>query len=193
MKIITAPHEGLRTKAKSVKRIDKKLYKFITQLQATLKGKDKPAGVGLAAPQVNKAWRIFTTNISPEGSRDISRVNIKVFINPIMTKHDKKLSFGPDEKHPTLEGCLSIKSIYGPVPRYAWVKFEWQELENEKLVNKKGHFEHFAARVMQHELDHLNGILFTDYSLDYDLPIYQESDDGKKLVEVKNKSVLEMF
>lgn len=193
MKIIVAPHESLRTKAKPVKRIDKKLYKFVSQLQTTLKGKQKPAGVGLAAPQVDKAWRIFTTNLSPEGNRDSSTAKIKAFINPIMTKHDKKLSFGLDEKHPTLEGCLSIKSLYGPIPRYKWAEFEWQELENEKLINKKGRFEWFAARVMQHELDHLNGILFTDYSLDYDLPIYQESADGKKLEEVEDRSILEIF
>lgn len=193
MKIIIAPHEGLRTKAKIVKRVDKKLVDFVNQLGATLRGSNKPAGVGLAAPQVDKSWRIFTTNLSPDGKRDNSQTNIRAFINPVMTKHSQKLTFGPDKKYPTLEGCLSIKSLYGPVPRSQWAEFEWQELENEKLVNRKGRFEDFAARVMQHELDHLEGILFTDYILDYDLPIYQESKDGKKLAELENRSILEMF
>lgn len=192
MKIITAPHEGLRVTAKPIKRVDKKLYKFVTDLQSTLKNKKKPTGVGLAAPQVDKAWRIFTTNLSAEGESG-EEAQIRAFINPIMTKHDKKLSFGPDEKNPTLEGCLSIKSLYGPVPRYSWAEFEWQEIEGDKLVDKNGRFEYFAARVMQHELDHLNGILFTDYTLDYDLPIYQESKDGKRLEELENRSILEVF
>jgi len=190
MKIVQAPHQSLRTVSKPVKRIDKKLYQFITDLQATLMGKKKPAGVGLAAPQVDKQWRIFTTNLSlKEDESDISRV----YINPVMVKHPKKLSFGPDKANPTLEGCLSIKSLYGPVPRHPWVEFEWQELIDDKLINKSGRFEWFAARVMQHELDHLNGILFTDYILEYGLPLYQESLDGKKLEELTNLSLIEMF
>ncbi len=192
MHIITAPHEGLRAKAKAVKRVDKKLVKLVDGLRGTLRNKKRPSGVGLAAPQVNKAFRLFATNLPPSGDFETQETELNVFINPRLTKHAKKLEFGPEKKHATLEGCLSIENLYGPVPRYPWAEFEWQELVDDKLVEKKGRFEWFAARVMQHELDHLDGILFTDYSLEYELPVYFENDEGK-LEELKDLTKVEQF
>lgn len=194
MRIVTAPHPALRETTKKVKRADPKLASFLEQLGKTLTEKNDPPGVGLAAPQVDKAWRIFATNLHPSKPESKQNGILRYFINPVMVKHAAKMSFGPDEKHPALEGCLSIPSLWGPVPRYEWADFEWQELQDDKLVEAKGRFSHFAARVMQHELDHLNGILFTDYSLEYDLPVYQEEKpNGDKLSELKDRSILEVF
>jgi peptide deformylase len=78
------------------------------------------------------------------------------------------------------------------VPRWPWIEVEFQELIQDELVEKKERFEWFAARVMQHEIDHLDGILFTDYSLEYDLPVYQEDPETEKMHRVK-PAILETF
>lgn len=192
MKIILAPHPSLREKAIEVKVADKKLINFIKDLELTLKNKDNPKGVGLAAPQVEKKLRIFTTQLSTKGNLDDeSSLEIKHYINPVITKHAGKQIFGEDKDNPQLEGCLSIPRIYAPVPRWEWVELEYMMLENGKLVPQKERFNDFSARVVQHEADHLNGILFTDYALEYDLPVYFENDKTGKLEETTNISVLE--
>ena len=192
MKIISAPHSTLRHKASPVEIVDKKLINFIKDLELTLKNKDNPKGVGLAAPQVDKKLRIFTTQLSNIGDFDNEKsLEIKHYINPIITRHPDKQIFGEDNDNPQLEGCLSIPKIYAPVPRWQWVELEYQILKNGQLVSKKKVFEDFAARVIQHETDHLDGILFTDYALEYDLPVYFENTKTGKLEETTNTSILE--
>ncbi|MDH5533074.1 MAG: peptide deformylase [Candidatus Pacebacteria bacterium] len=192
MKIISAPHQTLRQKAIEVKTVDKKLIKFIEELELTLKNKENPKGVGLAAPQVDKKLRIFTTQLSNiDNFDDENSLEIKHYINPIITKHAGKQTFGPDKNNPQLEGCLSIPKIYAPVPRWEWVELEYMMLENGKLIPQKERFDDFYARVIQHEADHLDGILFTDYALEYDLPVYFENNKTGKLEETTNISVLE--
>lgn len=192
MKIISAPHPSLREKATPVKVVDKKLISFIKDLESTLKNKDNPKGVGLAAPQVDKKLRIFTTQLSTtDNLDDEDSLEIKHYINPVITANAGKQTFGEDKDNPQLEGCLSIPRIYAPVPRWKWIELEYLMLENGKLVPQKERFDDFAARVVQHEADHLDGILFTDYALEYDLPVYFENDKTGKLEETTNLSILE--
>jgi peptide deformylase len=192
MKIISAPHQTLRQKAIEVEKVDKKLIQFIKELESTLKNKDNPKGVGLAAPQVDKKLRIFTTQLSDNNNLDDENsLQIKHYINPVISKHAGKQTFGEDKNHPQLEGCLSIPHIYAPVPRWQWVELEYFTLENGKLIPQKERFDDFSARVVQHEADHLDGILFTDYALKYDLPVYFENKKNGKLEETTNKTVLE--
>ena len=90
----------------------------------------------------------------------------------------KKLTLGPNPQKPILEGCLSIPRIYGPVYRHQWVKLKYKYTSGVYLVKTTVvKFTHFEARVVQHELDHLNGILFPDRSLKDNLPLYQEIND----------------
>ncbi len=193
MKIIAVPHASLRKQAQPIKRVDQKLCRFIGELGDTLANKKNPPGVGLAAPQVNKLWRAFVTYL-PQPGDDDERSVVKVYLNPVITKRSAgKLTFGPDQDNPTLEGCLSIPNLYGPVPRYPWVDVEYQVLGNDKLVDQKERFSDFEGRVVQHEIDHLDGILFTDYILKYDLPIYQGASRSDKLRELTDRSVLETF
>lgn len=182
MKIITVPHPTLRKKAQPIKTVDKRLIRLVDELQATLSATRNPQGVGLAAPQIDKLERMFAASLPEIGG-------MNVYINPVVTAHSKELTFGPDEKDPYLEGCLSIPFIYGPVPRFEWIELEFAVIEDEQLVTYGQRFGDFAARVMQHELDHLDGILFTDYSLQYDLPIYQGKSRSSKMEEV-DKSIL---
>jgi len=180
-KIITIPHPTLRKEAKLVTRVDKKLKKFISEIEETLVKKRDPKGVGLAAPQIDKLWRIFSINLN----------NIETFINPRIVKKSKDLTLGPDKEDPIMEACLSMPNLYGPVPRNSWIEVEYQFINNEKLVETKSRLEDFEARVFQHELDHLNGILFTDYSLKYNLPVYKEYKKNK--YEEIDPSLLELF
>lgn len=168
-KIIEIPNETLREVAKEITKVDKKLIRFVLELEETLDKKRNPRGVGLAAPQVNNSIRAFCMNFS----------RLQTYINPKIIKTSKNSTFGPDPKDPIMEGCLSMPELYGPVPRWEWIKVEFQVLENGKLVDKKQKFEAFEARVFQHELDHLDGILFTDYALEYDLPVYKEYKKDK--------------
>ncbi len=191
MKIISAPHQTLRQKAKTIDVFDKKFFGFLEQLAKTLLEKEQPSGVGLAAPQVDKSLQVFAAILGAENQAS-QKPKIEFFINPVITKTSKKKIKGLANGEERFEGCLSIPLLYGPVPRYEWIKIQYQsifyhDLLNKKftLKNKKIRFSDFDARVIQHEYDHLQGILFTDHILENNLPIYIEEDG--QWVEVKNK------
>lgn len=192
--IVNAPHSALRQTAKKVKRVDTKLVQVAKDLQKTLAMARDPQGVGLAAPQIDKNFRMFALNAQPDRKQPPQPSDITILINPVITKHSPKMAFGPDPDEPTLEGCLSIPYLYGPVPRWEWIEVEY-ELLNSEMELERHHARHnwFLARVIQHEIDHLDGILFTDYSLQYDLPVYQEDPRTDKFKELKDRHLLELF
>ena len=192
MQIITVPHTALRKKARQVKKVDRKLVKFVKNLEDTLANARNPQGVGLAAPQVDRDLMIFATQL-PDETQTLRPELIKHYINPVITNKSVKLILGETAKDRQAreEGCLSMPGLYGPVPRAEWVELLWYELKGDELVKKEARFENFAARVIQHEYDHLFGILFTDYSLKYDLPVYKEDRFGRW--QEIDKSELEKF
>ena len=192
MKIVSVPSQILRAETKQVQTLDKKVSAFIDDLGQTLMSTNNPPGVGLAAPQVDSHYKIFTTYLGKKGGEDSKLRYLRYFINPTVIDHSNKFVFGHDDDDPRLEGCLSIPGLYGPVPRFQWIEFEFQYPEDGELKTKRERFEEFAARVMQHEYDHLEGILYTDYSLKYDLPVYKENPETKKLEEI-DKIILEAF
>ncbi len=186
MKIITIPHPTLRKKAQAITKVDDRLTKFIKELETTLDESRNPRGVGLAAPQVDSLLRVFATNFPNNDKQSLQ--GLRHFINPTIAKACKrKKVLGVDPKDPDLEGCLSIPGLYGPVPRHRWVELEYQILENGQLTTHKERFDNFDARVIQHELDHLDGILFTDHSLEHDLPVYPQ--EGDRMVEVDKELI----
>lgn len=189
MDIISAPHPTLREKAQDIKSLDKKALQILNSLRVTLQNKQDPPGVGLAGPQVNKKIRAFA--IRPVMERDEDNVAVEIFVNPKISKHSQDKVLGEDEDNPDLEGCLSIPKIYGPVPRWDWVELKYQLLQNNQLKNHTKKFKGFPARIIQHELDHLDGILFTDYIIKYDLPAYMAK--GEELVEINDRSVLDVY
>lgn len=191
MKIITIPHQTLRKKAQAIKRVDAKLEKFVKELQQTLKLERNPRGVGLAAPQVNKLWRIIATQVSTQTGEEKKLGPMRAFINPIITKHSRNLVCELDPEKSRWEGCLSVPGLWGPIPRWEWLEVEYQTMVNGQLKGTSERLEKFAAVVIQHELDHLDGILFTDHSLKYDLPVYRAV--GEKFVEIKDRSILEAY
>lgn len=194
MKIISVPHQTLRDMAQPIVQADKKTEELIHHLSQTLQMTQNPKGVGLAAPQINISKRAFATHlpVDLDSEDEEAPSEIRVFLNPEIVDHSEALILGPNPKKPILEGCLSIPKLYGPVPRWEEVKLQYQEMENGELVTYEEVFDGYVARIVQHELDHLNGILFTDYSLKYDLPVYQTEPDSDKMTEV-DKDLLQAF
>jgi peptide deformylase len=141
-----------------------------------------PRGVGLSAPQLGKNWNLFVTWLNADPDKDATPQDLRVFINPKITNVSQQVTFGEDKDDPILEGCLSIPQLYGPVPRHEWIEIRYDTLENDDIRQKEERFESFMARVVQHEYDHLEGVLFTDYSLKYELPVYEHR--GKSMVPI---------
>ena len=125
-------------------RVDADLKKMInTMLDLMYEAK----GVGLAANQVNLPLRLFVCN--PAGNREEGEEF--VFINPVISKHK-----GSEEGE---EGCLSMPGLYRPVIRPASIHLQAYTLAGQQIdVDLDG----FLARIVQHETDHLDGVIFTD-------------------------------
>jgi len=106
-------------------------------------------GVGLAAPQIGLNIRIF---ILDSGSRDKEKKPITMINPKIISLEDEKASYE--------EGCLSFPEHFAEIERPDKVKIEYLDKDNSKKISTFGGFE---SRIIQHELDHLNGILFVDH------------------------------
>ena len=135
------------------------------------------------SPKTNDLIRTILTLKNEEEARD--------FFRDLLTEGEL-IEFGKRwqaaqmlaEKEPYLEGCLSIPKIYGPVLRHQSIKIKFSIINYQlSITEKTSVFSGFPARVIQHELDHLDGILFTDRSIQQELPIYEEQRG--KLVEIK--------
>ena len=142
----------LRKKATPISQDYPDLKKLVADMFETMRKSD---GVGLAAPQVGLAIRLFVVDASPMAEDDndtFTKTFIRTFINPEIIE-----TFGPDV--PYNEGCLSIPGLHEDVIRKDGVKIRYYDenfnLKEETLTGS-------AARVVQHEYDHLDGILFTD-------------------------------
>ena len=131
------------------------LTTLIEDMKETMKAND---GAGLAAPQIGVFKRLvifgFDTN---DRYPEADSVPFTVLINPIITP----LS---DEKENGWEGCLSVPGLRGVVPRYTHIKYEGYDAEGKKIERE---VEDFHARVVQHECDHLDGILYPMKIEDY--------------------------
>lgn len=139
LKILVAGNPVLRQKAQEVPRVDKKLIKLLNDMADTMYAAE---GVGLAAPQIGVSKRIVVIDVG-EG--------IVEMINPVIVKHEG-LAVGP-------EGCLSVPDFDGEVERYEKVECEFYDRKGRKnRVAAEGLF----AIAIQHELDHLEGVLFID-------------------------------
>lgn len=174
LKIITVPNPILNQVAKPVIRIDQKIKRLIKQMEETLINQKDPEGVGLAAPQVGVSLSLFI--IKPNKKKPI-----KVFINPkIIKTENPPLPKTRKEKTKTrykLEGCLSIPGIWGSIKRAKRIFLQYQ---NEKGEVRKEWFSSFEALIIQHEMDHLQGVLFTQQAIKQGMTLYQEKN--KKLI-----------
>jgi peptide deformylase len=144
--IIKLPDKRLRLVSEPVKRIDASLRKLVEDMFETLYA---APGIGLAGIQVGVAKRVIIMDLS---KKDDTR-KPEVFINP-------EITWASEEKSSYEEGCLSIPEYYEEVERPAVVKVKYLDLEGKaREVEASG----LLATCLQHEIDHLNGILFIDH------------------------------
>lgn len=145
MQIVFYPHPTLRHISKPLKRVDSELRAMVREMFELMY---EHQGIGLAANQVDLPYRLFVTNV--EGDPAIKEAE-RVYINPVLSG-----AKGIEEAD---EGCLSIPGVHGPVKRAARIAVTAYSLEGEEISSL---LEGLAARVVQHETDHLDGRLFID-------------------------------
>lgn len=168
LQILNAPNSILSNKSLLIKKVDDKILKFIGEMRVALEAATDPIGVGLAAPQVGKNLQLFIAKPSLKSK-------IFVFINPKITKHlpVKKANKNSLRK---LEGCLSLKDVWGEVERFPEITLEYIDEKSNKHIRK---FTGFMATIIQHEMDHLDGVLFPKKVLEQKGKLYKSEKDKK--------------
>lgn len=190
--IITTPNKLLLGIAKPVERFDKKLKIILAEMEMTLRATKDPIGVGLAAPQVGLTLRIFQM-------KPTEKSKVTSFINPVIesaseeqeiphfTNSEKVEGHKPESsKNKLLEGCLSIPDIWGNVTRKKEVTLSWLDADGNKF---KQVFTGFPAIIIQHEVDHLNGILFTKHVIDQNEKLFKSHKDANGEDEFEEISI----
>ncbi len=141
--ILRYPDPFLRQKAEPVRTINGELRQLAADMIETM---HEANGVGLAAPQVGKSVRMVVVDFDPENFEP------RVLINPVIVRRSRK-------KETSDEGCLSLPGVRSKVKRALGVTCETQNLDGDIV---EYHVEGLTARAVQHELDHLDGMLFVD-------------------------------
>ena len=166
--IVTLPDPILRRKARAVTTFDKKLQTVIDDMIETMR---EAPGVGLAAPQVGISNRLIVVeyyqNAEAEELEDDTLKKVWVMLNPEIVK-------ASEEKVMGVEGCLSVPNLVGEVERHAAIQVKGLNRRGQPMrVKAQG----WLARIFQHEVDHLNGVVFTDRATRVWLP---ETEEEKK-------------
>ena len=143
--IITEPNEILRQVSKPVIRVGNDERKLMDDMLETMYAAN---GIGLAAIQIGIPKRIIVMDISKDGNK-----NPMFFVNPIIKNKDK-------EKTTYEEGCLSVPNYFAEVDRPKYCEVEYLDYEGKNKILKA---DGLLATCIQHEMDHLEGILFIDY------------------------------
>lgn len=168
--IIALPHPHLRQKSAKIHVITDEVQKLSDDMiAAALDWEDSrphEISAALAAIQVDKLERvvIVRADFDQKSSREFMTL-----INPEIVKYEGEIIAD-------YEGCLSVKHIYGKVPRYSKVRVKALDLEGNEIRFKA---EGFLARVIQHEIDHTNGIVFIDHIKDDKKAFYTLDDKGE--------------
>lgn len=168
-KLITLPNAHLRHRSQRVGFIGDDIQSLIADMEeATLTWEDNrehEVGVALAAVQIDVLQRVVVIRNNFDNKADRT---FRVFINPEITKYEGEIVTD-------YEGCLSVKNVYGLVPRYSKVRIKaLNEHGKEIRVTATG----FLARIFQHEIDHTNGIVFIDHIKDSTEAFYILDDAG---------------
>lgn len=168
--IITLPHASLRTPSKRVGYITDDIKTLLTSMSEALLDwedhREHEVGVALAAVQINDMKRVVIVRNDFDNKDDRS---FMVFINPEITKYEGKIL-------EDFEGCLSIKNIYGKVPRYEKIRVKAKDISGKEFrVTLEG----FLARIVQHEIDHTKGVVFVDRIKDNKDAFYRLEENGE--------------
>lgn len=144
-KILKFPDQDLRIKAKPVEAFDEELKALTDDMFETMHSVN---GIGLAATQIGVAKQVAVIDISPEKNEPL------VIVNPAIQILD------PSKTEDYDEGCLSVPGFFEKISRPSDIKLSYQDLNGKKQEIKP---EGLLTKVVQHELDHLNGLLFVDH------------------------------
>lgn len=146
LKILEIPHPLLREKSKEVERNDSSIKKLLEDMLETMYAAH---GVGLAAPQVGILKRIVVIDVA----REDEQPHPLFLVNPQIIEHS-------EETEECSEGCLSVPNQFAPVKRYVEVTVRYEDADrNMKQIKGDG----LLAIALQHEIDHLDGIVFIDH------------------------------
>jgi peptide deformylase len=145
MKIVHYPHPALRHAARPLTCIDKKLHLHIGAMKELMY---EARGLGLAAPQVALPYQLLVMNVTGDPKQPERE---EVYVNPSIVE---RKGFMEDE-----EGCLSFPGLYQKIRRSKSIKIQAYDLKGNLVENVVNDLE---ARAWQHEIDHLNGVLFID-------------------------------
>ena len=141
--ILEFPDPRLRTVAKPIERVDRKIVKYAEDMLETMY---EAPGIGLAATQVNIHLRLIVLDVSDQKNDPI------FLINPVITSEEGEIE--------TSEGCLSIPGYVEPISRYETIEYEAMDLNGSEI---KGIANGLLAICIQHEMDHLQGRLMVDH------------------------------
>lgn len=169
-RIVTLPDPVLKRKARPVTKFDKDLHTLITDMVETMR---EAPGVGLAAPQIGLSERIVVIEYfekQEDEEKEDAPKKVWAIINPEIVKVSEETLMG-------VEGCLSIPGLVGEVERHAEVHVKAMNRHGKPIrIKAKG----WLARIFQHEIDHLNGVLFTERAVRVWQP--QENVDAEQEV-----------
>ena len=153
--IITLPNDHLRQRSRRITQIDADTHQIISDMiAATLDWeahRPNEVAVALAAIQIDKPVRIVIIRADFDNKEN---KNFQVLINPEITKYEGEIITD-------YEGCLSVKDVYGKVPRYSKIRGRAIDINGNQIKIKST--DPFLSRVLQHEVDHTNGICFVDH------------------------------
>lgn len=168
VEFVTSPDERIRFKSREVVAFDKSLRQLIENLIETAQVQQEPPALGLAACQIAVAKKVFVAKVQNK---------FRAFVNGRIVKKSK-------EETALLEGCFSVPGIYGQVRRPAEITIEAQDISGRKI---KRSYKGFPAKIIQHEIDHADGILFVDHVREQNGKLFRvkKGKDGREqLVEV---------
>lgn len=167
--IITLPNDHLREKSRKVFALDDHLQALVKDMtDAALDWEDSrphEISAALASVQIDRLERVIIVRSSFEDKEDR---DFTVFINPEIVKYEGEIV-------EDYEGCLSVKEVYGKVPRHTKIRVRATNLNGAEVRFKA---DGFLARVIQHEIDHTNGIVFVDHIRDNKNAFYRLDEKG---------------
>lgn len=147
--IVTVPNDVLRRKARKITSFDNDLQKLVDDMVETMR---EAPGVGLAAPQVGNPQRLIVVEYDEDDQIEDSPKKLYVVANPEIIKTSDETEMG-------IEGCLSIPGLVGEVERNLEIVVRGQNRRGQPVKIKA---KDWLARIFQHEIDHLDGVLYTD-------------------------------
>ncbi|MHC1783235.1 MAG: peptide deformylase [Anaerolineaceae bacterium] len=165
MVIVSLPAPVLRRKAHKIEKFDDELQALVDNMIETM---HEAPGVGLAAPQVNVSQRLIVVEYGDEEDESAPK---KLFV--VANPEFKVMS---EEKELGVEGCLSVPGLVGEVYRFTKIQVKGQNRRGQPVkINAEG----WLARIFQHEVDHLNGVLFPDIAEE----VWKPSEEEEKILK----------